>query len=195
MRIGSPDALLRLPLPSRANQMPKTTIVALDQSYTRLGYCVQTKRKVLEIGSVDLSKLRNPTQKRNCVRELVSILVRKHNPTAVLVERVRIFAGGYISAKTAGMLAAMTAVIVDAAYTHSFNRKPTPVFSVDTRAWKSVVLGNPSATKQQTLDWVNLQLGGDEFFTKAGINHDSADAYCIGKYLWLAKPLKIQREK
>lgn len=170
-------------------------ILSFDQSYTRLGYCVQTKTKLLEINSVDLSKLKNPTQKRNCVRELTSILVRKYEPNAVIVERVRIFAGGYISAKVAGMLAAMTAAIVDAAYTHNFRRKPTPVFSVDTRAWKSKVVGYPNATKQYTLEYATdklIEMGFD--YSRLRLNHDAADAYCIGRYVWVPDA-KLQREK
>lgn len=173
-----------------------TTIVAIDQSYTRLGWCAMRKRKVLEIGSLDLTKLRNPTQKRNCVRELVSVLVRKYEPNAVLVERVRTFAGGKISARTGAMLHSMTAAIVDAAYVHTFRRKPTPVFSVDTRAWKSAVLGNPSASKQDAVKFVLASVSAPN--KKApeiiGLDHDAADAYCIGRYVWTTAP-KLKREK
>lgn len=171
-------------------------IVAIDQSYSRLGYCVMTKYEVLEINSVDMRKLKNPTQKRNCVKQLVSIMVRKYEPNAILIERVRIFQGGYISAKTAGMLSAMSATIVDAAYMFTFRRKPTPVFSIDTRAWKKAVLGNPNASKQDAVDWARSQIGEiSENIFGVVINHDAADAYCIGRFLWQSNGKGLQRER
>jgi len=151
-----------------------------------------TKREVLEIASVNLKKMKNPTQKRNCVRELVQILIRKYEPTAVVVERTRIFHGGYISAKTAGMLAAMTATIVDAAYQHTTYRKSTPVFSVDTGVWKYAILGSQKASKEAAVKYADenipLAVRGEL------MNHDAADAYCIGRYVWTKQP-KLQRER
>jgi Holliday junction resolvasome RuvABC endonuclease subunit len=183
-------------LPSGAKP-PKQPIkiISIDQSYSRLGYCVQTRKEVFEVASIDLSKMKNPTQKRNCVRELVSILIRKYQPRVILVERTRIFQGGYISAKTAGMLAAMTAAIVDAAYVHTSYRKPTQVYSVDTQAWKFAVVGNRKATKQDTVKWVQQELVLRMDSSAEGLDHDAADAFCIGRYLWMAKPPKLQREK
>jgi Holliday junction resolvasome RuvABC endonuclease subunit len=178
--------------------MPKKEpikILAIDQSYSRLGYCVLTKRDVLEINSVRLDRLKNPTQKRNCVRELVQILVRKYQPKAIIVERTRIFHGGYISAKTAGMMASLTATIVDAAYMHNEFRKPTPVFSVDTGVWKYAVLGSQKASKDDAVKWTESEIGEiPEKVFGVPINHDSADAYCIGRYVWYPNP-KLQRER
>jgi hypothetical protein len=181
---------------------PPVKILAIDQSYSRLGYCVLTKRDVLEINSVRLDKLKNPTQKRNCVRELVQILVRKYQPRAIIVERTRIFHGGYISAKTAGMLASLTATIVDAAYGYSEYRKPTPVFSVDTGVWKYAVLGSQKASKDDAVTFAESEIavltgkpiGAFSDTDTKGLDHDAADAYCIGRYVWYPNP-KLQRER
>lgn len=169
--------------------MAKTIVLAIDQSYTRLGYAVVTATEVLEINSVDMSKMKNPTQKRNCVRQLVQILVRKYRPKIIVVERVRLFAGKFLSGKTAGMLAAMTAVIVDAAYIHDTYTKPTPVFSLDTRHWKKRMLDNSNATKADAVKYVHEVAKLDN-----NINHDSADAFCMARYCW-TKNLKLQRER
>lgn len=183
-------------LPSGAKPpKPPVKILSIDPSYSRLGYCVQTRKEVLEIASVNMSKMKNPTQKRNCVRELVSILIRKYQPRAILVERTRVWHGGYITAHTAGMLAAMLAVIVDSAYVHTSYRKPTRVYSVDTQAWKFAVVGNRKATKQETVKWVQQELVLRLDSSAEGLDHDAADAFCIGRYLWMAKPPKLQREK
>ena len=93
------------------------------------------------------------------------------------------------------MLAALTATIVDAAYGHTEFRKPTPVYSVSTQVWKYNVLGNRSASKDDAVKYVQEQLG-DLASAVYGIpDHDAADAYCIGRYLWIAKPLKLTKEK
>lgn len=185
-------------MPGKNGSVPQSRqrikILAIDQSYSRLGYCVLTKKTVDEIASVNLSKMKNPTQKRNCVRELVQILIRKYEPTAIVVERTRIFTGGYISARTAGMLAAMTAAIVDAAYIHTSYRRVTPVFSVDTAVWKYAILGSQKASKEDAVKWVRSEIGelSEQVF---GVpDHDAADAYCIGRYVWSPSP-KLQRER
>lgn len=172
--------------------MGKLTIVGIDQSYSRVGYSVVTRTGVKEISSIDLSKMRNPTQKRNCIREMVRILIRNHRPKAIVVERVRTFAGGKISSRTSGMLAAMTAAIVDAAYTHDFKSKPTPVFSVDTRAWKKAMLGNSSASKDDAVQFARALC--QTLGINVEIDHDAADAFCIARYVWTQSP-KLQRER
>ena len=128
-------------------------------------------------------------------RDSVSRLVEAQKSNTE--KKVRIFAGGYITFNTAGMLASMTAAIVDAAYIHNEFRKSTPVFSVDTQEWKKVVLGNRKASKDDAVAYVKNQFvdAVERRSLAENVNHDSADAYCIGQYLWMAKPIKVKREK
>lgn len=167
-----------MPTANRKKKLPPEQpkcILAIDQSYSRIGMAVVTLEGVRYASSVDLTKLKDRTQKRNCVAQLVRHWIQGFSPKAIIVERVRVFAGRYISAGTMEALAAMTAVIVDSAYVHSFDTSPIPVFSVDTRAWKKAVLGDSKASKDDAVKWLRRKY-------RIKTDHDGADAAGIGVY-------------
>lgn len=171
----------------KQKEQPKC-VLCIDQSYTRLGVAVVENTGIVKFASsIDLSKMKNRTQKRNAVRELIRMWILTWRPKALIVERVRVFAGKYISADTMGALAAMTAIIVDAAYVHSYDTNPIPVFSVDTRSWKLGVLGDSRASKDDAVHWLKKK-------HKIAADHDAADAAAMGVYA-LMNGSKRVREK
>jgi Holliday junction resolvasome RuvABC endonuclease subunit len=174
-------------LKNKEKQKQPLNILAFDQSYTRLGIAVVNKNGIQFAGSVDLTKLKNRTQKRNCVEQLVRHYILAFKPKAIVVERVRVFAGKYISAGTMEALAGMTARIVDAAYIHSFDTKPIPVFSVDTRSWKKAVLGNSKADKKMAVDFIRRKY-------KIETDHDGADAACMGLYVFIPGAKSVREQ-
>lgn len=157
-------------------------ILCVDQSYSRAGFAVVSRDKIHRAESMDLTKLNNPTSKRNAVRELTRGLIDKWNPRLLLVERVRIFAGSYITEGTALPLAAMTSVIVDVGW--NYYRLPT--YAVNTQSWKKVILGDGRAKKAEAVAFIL-----ETFDMK--INHDAADAACMG--LAVYNGCKVKRQQ
>lgn len=150
-------------------QKKPNRILCIDQSYSRIGFAVVSKQKIWCAESMDLTKLKTPTSKRNAVREMTRGLIEKWNPRLVVVERVRIFAGSYVTEGTALPLAAMTACIVDAA-SNFYNLK---TYAVNTQSWKKLVLGSGKAKKADAVAWIDETFG-------LKVNHDAADAACMG---------------
>lgn len=175
-------------------QKPASPLVlAIDQSYTRMGVAVVSRDKVYEAFSVKLDNLTTYTQRRNAARGVVQQYILKYagygTPfRCIVVERVRLFAGKYLTANTALPLAAMTAGIVDTAQVISLHRAPIPVVSVDTHAWKKAVLENHRASKADAVDYIRTHFEGLQ------VDHDAADAACMGLYAF-RKVAKFKLEK
>lgn len=163
-------------------------VIGIDQSYTRLGMAVLEASEgfrgdtvtVLQVGSYRMNGQRSGVRKwlAGHMRECVS----RYQPDFVCVERVRLFSGklAFISLPVILSLHSLIVTIIDAAY-------PTPVFSVDTRAWKKYALDNPNANKEDAV----------EFCKRMGIrkelDHDAADAFCLALYALSDSP-KLKRE-
>ncbi len=159
-------------------------VLGIDQSYSRIGMAVLSSNKgLVDHRSVDLSKLLTDTQKRLAVKEITNHWLLSYRIKLVAVERVRLFAGHYVSQQTAIRLASMTAYIVDACtcnYQHLRNgeviHKPIPVVSAHTQSWKKTVLGSGKATKADAVKWVKETFDVE-------VNHDVADAICMCAYV------------
>ncbi len=118
----------------------------------------------------------------------------------VFVERVRTFSNGFISTATIAELAALTKFIIQGVKQYDPEIK---VYSVDTRAWKSQILKDASASKDPAIRFVNdlltLQRYGivgsnQTYFTAPDVNGDEADAVCIGLYGMIKNP-KLKEER
>src|ERR1041385_1047225 len=156
-------------------------ILSIDQSYSRIGFAVVSRTEVYCAESMDLTKLKPPTSRRNAVRELTAGLIEKWAPRLVLVERVRVFAGSYITEGTALPLAAMTAVIV----VRAANYYDLKTYAVNTQSWKKVILGDSKAKKIDAVKWVKETFNLD-------VNHDAADAVCMGFAVYMGCKAKRQ---
>lgn len=145
-------------------------VLAFDQSYKNTGISVIRDTTIVSCESLSFKKIKTNHEKRRLLFVAVQQMIDTHMPDYVAVERVRMFSRGFVSMKVIIALGNLVAVIVDAAAT-----RKVPVFSVDTRAWKSGVLGNPSATKADAIAFVAAQgfLARDD---------DAADSACIGLY-------------
>ena len=119
-------------------------ILGIDQSYARTGICLLTekngtiKKRILR--SVALEREKNNTDRRLRLKhELEKILSVTHNLAKeyiVLVERIRHFSKNFLNINYIKSIGALNATIVDAC-----NHYGIEVFSVDTRCWKSTVVG------------------------------------------------------
>jgi hypothetical protein len=186
--------------------MYRRIVIGLDQSYTRCGVSIAADGKLLKVKSIDFKNDPTKTDKRKRVAEtlraILTNVIDKATEVEVICERIRTFSTGPQQpkgegdAKSPGMFistayiqatGALIATIVDTA--HEFGVK---VYSVDTRSWKSQVLGSSKKSpdedtnKDKAIKFVTA-LGFDVSYTKKRstkihYNDDAADSACIALY-------------
>ncbi len=144
-----------------------STIIAFDQSYARTGVALAIDGKLKWSSSWSPCKSSN-TEKRRNMRRLVKRLTKFYKPDFVTVERIRMFSGGNVSMAVIMSLGALTLTVVDAAW-------PLETYSIDTRSWKSKILGSAKASKQDGINYIS-SLGFEVD------NDDQGDAGCMALY-------------
>lgn len=188
-------------------------VLGIDQSLERTGWAIVQDGKVVTFGFHEVKVARQGKGKRKLkdvraplkevrasLRSLVHQLDEKYHFDKIIVERVRTFSKGFISTNVIIELGSLIKFVIDGV--------EAPVYSVDTRSWKSKVVGRADATKEQTVDKIMERVTRDGFFAKQErktlhidtsvevmeINHDVADAICIALYAFEKEP-KLQLEE
>lgn len=181
--------------------------IGIDQSYKRTGLTISSKEndksksKVVKSMSFNYRGCECDTDKRNYMRgklhhvfkKILSEVKSESLEIIVVTERIRIASQGFISMNYIINTGALVATIIDVAKEYNI-----PVYSVDTRSWKSKIVGNSKAriieveisrgknkgkmrkvkdTKSETLEYVKNKLNID-----CGDNDDKADSICISLY-------------
>lgn len=197
-------------------------VIGIDQSYSNTGISVSADGKLLDVKSIHLDKLKSNTQRRQTIRRRLNVLLKrcinKASSIICIVERTRIHGGetSFINVHAIKAMGALTAVIVDQCAIYG-----VPVFSVDTRTWKSTVIGTcrPKENKfgvppqkWPTIQWL-CKLGYEDkilidlsntkrtkgTFVRGGkryqYNNDAADSAGICMYWWSGDRKKLQQEK
>ena len=172
-------------------------LLALDISTSCTGYCIFDEDKLIDIGSINLSKHKGLFDKATQVKSDIIKLNKKHAITHVAVEEnLQAFRPGLSSAKTLMTLAQFNGVV--RWICHERLEVPVEAINVNT-ARKSVGLkidkkDKSKTTKEKVLDWVSADDPSIRWPTKilkSGPNkgqkricnesYDMADAYVIGK--------------
>lgn len=180
--------------------MYKKIVIGIDQSYNNTGISIAADGKLKKVTSIPLSGCQNNTEKRLLIRNKLTYLLNKMqskaNSVTIICERIRTFSGGFLSTDYIKATGALIATITDIAYSYQI-----PVYSVDTRSWKSAVVGTSkgdgSGNKGPTIKYV-CKLGFKESllvpikkakkgsFVVNGKNYvwndDAADSACIALY-------------
>lgn len=128
----------------------KEVIIGIDQSYANTGISIVADGRLVDVKSVRLDKYKNNTERRGALRNkldgLLTVVAKKSERILCIVERVRLHGGptSFINIDSIKGLGALTATIVDVCYEYGVE-----VYSVDTRSWKSQVIGTskPQANK------------------------------------------------
>lgn len=205
--------------------MYKKLSIGIDQSYTRTGISIAADNKLLVVRSIDFNGCKNKIEKRLHVSTLLSKILKvnkdKADEIVILVERIRTFSQGPNKQQGFGLkpdylkaTGALIGTIVDTAYQHD-----VPVYSVDTRSWKSKVLGNSKTdavkyksfekpekaaailfVQKQGFDVTIKNKDGSYKMHKKGKNagkvyydDDAADSGCIALYAFVNNPnLKLE---
>lgn len=117
----------------------KHACIGIDQSYKRTGVSVAIDGKLVRVSSVDLAKM-SKREARARVRDAVSkacTWALSHAESCDLVlERTRMFSQKFVSVPYIKSMGALNATIADTAA-----EKGVDSWSVDTRCWKSEVVG------------------------------------------------------
>lgn len=127
----------------------RRVVVGIDQSYKNTGVSVCIDGKLTLIRSVWLKSLENNSERRNFLkyklRTLFEKLTNKYGDDSeivVIIERIRLRSAkqntnDFINIDYIKGVGALNAIIVDLAKEYSIE-----VYSVDTRAWKSTIVGS-----------------------------------------------------
>lgn len=116
-------------------------VIGIDQSYTRTGITIlKDDKEVVEMFSLDYEYCKNNSEKRTALENTLREMVLDHNITnpLVITERIRLRSQGFLSEAYIKATGALIATVID--FFHYYNE--TPVYSVDTRSWKSQIIGN-----------------------------------------------------
>ena len=148
--------------------------LGIDESYTNFGICVTEgdniiEGKIVKVKSFNFKGLKSKTEKREFIRDLIKRSIEKYKPNIIIVERIRTFSKGFMGINTyIKNTAPLVASIVDSAY-------PQKVYSVDTRCWKSRVIGQSKGNKLVSVKYIKNRFG-------LKLNDDAADAACISLF-------------
>ena len=120
-------------------------VIGIDQSYTRTGITILKNKEVIEMFSLDYEHCKNNSEKRTALENTLHEMVLDHNITnpLVITERIRLRSQGFLSEAYIKATGALIATIID--FFHYYNE--VPVYSVDTRSWKSQIVGNSKPLK------------------------------------------------
>lgn len=120
-------------------------IIGIDQSYQDTGITIAINGVVKMSKDIELHSLKtNSIRRKHLYDELTHIFtVVKHHyavkydaSVTVLIERIRLQSQGFLNIDYIKSIGALNALICDCSTMFDF-----PVYSVDTRAWKSNVVG------------------------------------------------------
>lgn len=198
-------------------------VIGIDQSYTRTGITVLRNKKILTMQSVNYEACKRNSEKRTAIENALDDIVKDYNITdpLVITERIRLKSQGFLNQDYIMGTGALVATIID----FFFYYNEIPVYSVDTRSWKSQIVGNSkplqnlygiNPEKYRTILYMKqkglLKYIVEEYKGKGKkgvinvkidgqkvpckINDDLADSYCIALYGFLPeKQQKLKEEK
>ncbi len=179
--------------------------IGIDQSYKNCGWSICKDNNIIKYGNIDYKGCKTNSDKRlllaNKVNQLIKLSlseVKSESQIIVIFERIRLYSQGFLSMNYIVNTAGLITTIIDVAYKNNIN-----CYSVDTRSWKSQIVGSSKGKKKQvlitkgknkgkyktitdnksdTLDYVKNTLNID-----TNNDDDIADAICISKYGFLSK--------
>ena len=194
--------------------------IGIDQSYDNTGISIAADGKLIKVKSKWLDHYKSNSEKRQALREtLDKVLIsatRNANNIVCILERIRLQSRGFVNIDYIKSIGALNAIITDKC--HEYGIK---VYSVDTRCWKSQVIGTskPKSNKfgvpdekWPTVQWV-IKSGFESsilvdmsetrktkgVFERDGIkymyNNDASDSAGIAMFWFVGDRTKLKEEK
>ena len=124
--------------------MSRKLVIGIDQSYSDTGVAIMVDGELVEAFSIDFTECNSKSAKRRAVASTVESVIEdwydKYTKTNIVVERIRLHSSNNkFDERFIQSSGALIATVVDVASAYDIK-----VYSVDTRAWKSKVVGTSS---------------------------------------------------
>lgn len=210
-------------------------VIGIDQSYTRTGITVLYDKKIIDMIPVDFPQCKTNNEKRIYLESMLENIIDyvKHggvieetfqelvpDDIRIIVERIRLKSQGFLNQSYIMSTGALIASIVRIA-----EHNNVPVYSVDTRSWKSQIVGSSkplenkygiNPEKYRTILYMRdrgllkyiaepydgrgkkgvINVKMDGKKVHCKINDDLADSYCIALYGFLSESKqKLKKEE
>ena len=145
-----------------SNKKYKEICIGIDQSYKNCGISLSADGHLRKVSHIDLLDCKNNTEKREALVCMLNVVARaackQAKKVVCVIERIRLQSKGFVNIDYIKSIGALNACIVDL-----MSRFNIPVYSVDTRCWKSQVIGTSKPKKNKygvppekwpTVNWV-----------------------------------------
>lgn len=139
--------------------------IGIDQSYKRTGISISADGKLKKVKSIDLSKCENNTIRRwkleSYLQECIESCKHRSDFIICVIERIRLVSKGFLNIDYIKSIGSLNAIIIDKCLEYNI-----PTYSVDTRCWKSQVVGTSKPKQNKflvppekwpTVEWVMSQ--------------------------------------
>lgn len=118
----------------------KVVCIGIDQSYQNTGISLCADGKLKKVRSIFLDKYQTNSEKRRALNDeldgLLKVICNKAQKIVCVIERIRLHSQGFLNIDYIKSIGALNALITDKMTEYGIE-----VFSVDTRCWKSTVIG------------------------------------------------------
>ena len=194
--------------------------IGIDQSYNNTGISIAVDGELIKVKSVWLDKCGSNSERREKLRKVLDKVLKScvdnSDNVVCILERIRLQSRGFINIDYIKSIGALNSVIVDVCGLYGIQ-----VYSVDTRCWKSQVIGTskPKSNrygvpdeKWPTVEWLLKQGFGPDIlidmsdtrktkgtFTRGNkkymYNNDAADSAGIAMFWFVGEHEKLKEEK
>lgn len=196
----------------------KQLSIGIDQSYKNCGVSISADGQLLKVTHVKLEQCRTNTDRRRLLKayldNMLKAITTKADSIICIIERIRLHSQGFLNIDYIKSMGALNAVIIDI-----MDEYDIPVYSVDTRCWKSQVVGTSKPKdnnldvpkeKYPTVEWC-IEQGFENSvlrtvkgrkkkgtFTRNGIRYmydnDACDSSAISMFYFVGNKEKLKRE-
>lgn len=197
----------------------KKIFIGIDQSYKNTGVSISADGELLKVTSINLEHYKTNSDKRKALRKYLNNMLKtittKSDDITCILERIRLHSQGFLNIDYIKSMGALNAVIVDSMHDYDI-----PVYSVDTRCWKSQVIGTSKPKdndlgvpreKYPTVEWCIKQGFKDSILevvegrktkgtfmrdnVKYMYNNDASDSAGISMFGFIGNLEKLKKEK
>lgn len=196
----------------------KQLSIGIDQSYKNCGVSISADGQLLKVAHIKLEQCKSNTDKRRLLKAYLDNMLKAITPKAdsiiCIIERIRLHSQGFLNIDYIKSMGALNAVIIDIMDIYDI-----PVYSVDTRCWKSQVIGTSKPKdnnlgvpkeKYPTVEWC-IEQGFENSvlrtvkgrkkkgtFTRNGIRYmydnDACDSSAISMFYFVGDKEKLKQE-
>lgn len=196
----------------------KQLSIGIDQSYKNCGVSISADGQLLKVAHIKLEQCRTNTDRRRLLKayldNMLKAITSKADSIICIIERIRLHSQGFLNIDYIKSMGALNAVIIDI-----MDEYDIPVYSVDTRCWKSQVIGTSKPKdnnlgvpkeKYPTVEWC-IEQGFENSvlrtvkgrkkkgtFTRNGIRYmydnDACDSSAISMFYFIGDKEKLKQE-